>query len=81
MTLPFQSQFDSTPTKTDLTEIFSVAGIRTTEGVSDRPARPPRHVSPIEWDKPCAASTCLIAPLSAKNVSLCCISTAIWALP
>ena len=50
MTLPFQSQFDSTPTKTDLTEIFSVAGIRTTEGVSDRPARPPRHVSPIEWD-------------------------------
>ena len=31
--------------------------------------------------QPCAASTCLIAPLSAKNVSLCCISTAIWALP
>ena len=30
---------------------------------------------------PCAASTCLIALLSAKNVSLCCISTAIWALP
>ena len=27
------------------------------------------------------ASTCSIAPVSAKNGSLCCISTAIWALP
>ena len=27
------------------------------------------------------ASTCSIAPLSARNGSLCCISTAIWALP
>ena len=80
MTLPFQSQFDSTPTKTDLTEIFSVAGAASTFQ-SQFDSTPTKTDLTEIFSVAGAASTCLIALLSAKNVSLCCISTAIWALP